>query len=108
MTNRSSLPARAVPAVLLLLGCLGQSSAAAAAGSVLPGPDEAPEITIVPREGDVIEEYRVNGRLYMIRVIPRRGVPYYLIDTDGDGNLETRRNELSQDLVIPGWTLFRW
>ncbi len=70
--------------------------------------EEEPEITIVPRGGDVIEEYRIQGRLYMIRVIPRRGVPYYLVDTDGDGNLETRRNELTEDLLIPNWTLFRW
>lgn len=78
-----------------------------------PGPaqemfDGEPEVTIVPRGRDVIEEYRIQGRLYMIRVVPSHGVPYFLIDTDGDGNLETRRNELSEDLLIPNWTLFRW
>ena len=66
-----------------------------------------PEVTIVPRQGDTIEEYRVNGRLYMIKVTPKKGYPYYLIDSDGDGRLETRRNELD-DPVIPQWILFRW
>lgn len=78
-----------------------------------PGPvqemfDGEPEVTIIPRGRDVIEEYRIQGRLYMIRVVPSHGVPYFLIDTDGDGNLETRRNELTEDLLIPNWTLFRW
>jgi hypothetical protein len=100
----------ALPALAALITVSVQPSLAA---SPSPEPslealDEEPEVTIVPRGNDVIEEYRIQGRLYMIRVIPRRGVPYYLVDTDGDGNLETRRNELSEDLLVPSWTLFRW
>ena len=113
-----SLNTRPVLAALLMLSA--QSAWAAGDPAVPvpnpepnPGPvqqlfDGEPEITIIPRGRDVIEEYRIQGRLYMIRVVPSHGVPYYLIDTDGDGNLETRRNALSQDLRIPGWTLFRW
>lgn len=71
-------------------------------------PAEEPEVTIIQRDNDVIEEYRIQGQLYMIKVTPRRGVPYYLVDTDGDGNLETRRNEITENLLIPNWTLFRW
>ena len=33
----------------------------------------------------------------MIKVNPARGTPYYLVDTDGDGNLETRFNDLRGD-----------
>jgi hypothetical protein len=96
-----SLPSALLGSVL----CAGATFAAA------PPPDaavEEPEVTIIQREQDSIEEYRVQGRLYMIRVIPRRGVPYYLVDTDGDGNLETRRNQVGEDLLVPNWTLFRW
>jgi hypothetical protein len=66
-----------------------------------------PQVTIVRRGEDVIEEYRVGGLLYMIKIIPAKGYPYFLVDTDGDGNLETRRNELSNP-SIPQWVLFRW
>ena len=44
-----------------------------------------PEVTILQRDGDTVEEYRINGRLYMVRVTPPHGVPYYLIDEKGDG-----------------------
>ena len=39
-----------------------------------------PQVTIRQREGATIEEYRVNGKLYKIRVIPLRGEPYILVD----------------------------
>ncbi len=67
-----------------------------------------PEVTIRRDETQTVEEYRVNGRLYMIKVKPDVGPTYYLMDADGDGNLETRRNELDPGFQIPGWVLFRW
>lgn len=69
---------------------------------------EVPEVTIRRREGSIVEEYRLNGRLYMVRVVPERGVPYYLIDTDGDGQLDTRRNQFDHGIMVPGWVLFEW
>ncbi|MFA7096525.1 MAG: DUF2782 domain-containing protein [Gammaproteobacteria bacterium] len=79
----------------------------------LPEPVESgevlePEITIIQREQDRVEEFRVRGQLYMVKITPRRGAPYYLIDTDGDGQLETRRSELEPDMLIPNWVLFSW
>ena len=38
--------------------------------------------------GDVIEEFRVGGLLRMVKITPARGVPYYLVDRNGDGRLE--------------------
>lgn len=67
-----------------------------------------PEVTIIPGERETIQEYRVNGMLYMIKVVPSRGPAYFLVDTDGDGNLETRRNNLDPGLLIPRWILLRW
>ncbi|HAO34325.1 MAG TPA: DUF2782 domain-containing protein [Candidatus Competibacter sp.] len=69
----------------------------------------APEITIRQR-GDrgSIEEYRAGGLLYMVKIVPARGVPYYLVDTDGDGNFETRYSELEEGILIPAWVLLRW
>jgi len=67
-----------------------------------------PEVTITQHEGEMIEEYRVNNELYMIKVIPRKGYAYYLVDTDGDGRLDTRRNDLVEDVLIPQWILLRF
>lgn len=67
-----------------------------------------PEVTIIQEGESRVEEYRINGKLYMIKVVPTKGFPYYLVDNDGDGNLETRRNDLDPDIVVPRWTLFRF
>ena len=69
-----------------------------------------PEITIRPGPEGTITEYRVNGELYMIKVTPAaRGFPsYYLVDTDGDGRLDTRRAELQRRFLIPAWVIHRW
>lgn len=42
-------------------------------------PDLEPQVTIIKRGEDTIEEHRINGELYMIKVIPRVGLPYYLV-----------------------------
>ncbi len=67
-----------------------------------------PEVTITTSgENASVEEYRVNGRLFMIKITPAKGFPYYLIDTDGDGDLDSRRNDL-EGLPVNQWILFRW
>jgi len=67
-----------------------------------------PDVTIIHKEEGVIEEYRVNGILYMVKVTPKVGKPYYLIDRDGDGSLETRRGGIKEDPSVPQWILFSW
>ena len=72
--------------------------------------DEAvpePEVTIVERERDTIYEYRINGRLYMVKVQPQVGPPYYFIDQDGDGNMETRATDYTL-IRVPHWVLATW
>lgn len=46
-------------------------------------PDLEPQITIIKRGEDTIEEHRINGELYMIKVIPRVGFPYYMVRNPG-------------------------
>ena len=43
------------------------------------------EVVIRETERGTETEYRVNGRLYKVRVVPVVGAPYYLIDKNGDG-----------------------
>jgi hypothetical protein len=66
-----------------------------------------PEVTIIRREDRVIEEVRINGQLRYVKVTPDVGPPYYFIDTDGDGTVETRKNELDNPTVNQ-WILKRW
>ena len=66
-----------------------------------------PEVRIIIREKETVTEYRLNGKLRAIRVEPSVGPAYYLVDTDGDGDLDTR-GELDGDLLIPQWVLFSW
>jgi hypothetical protein len=66
-----------------------------------------PEVTIIESARGTIEEYRVAGRLYMVKVTPTEGPPYYLLDTDGDGQLDARSTEPG-DASINQWVLFRW
>ncbi len=67
-----------------------------------------PEITIIQRKGAKVEEYRIHGRLYMIKVIPVIGKPYYLLDQDGDGQMETKMSEIYSNFIVPSWVLFSW
>ncbi len=67
-----------------------------------------PEVTIIQRREQTVEEYRINGQLYMVKVTPRKGFPYYLLDTDGDGDLDSRQDELSPRMMVPHWVILRW
>ncbi|MCG5494738.1 DUF2782 domain-containing protein [Ectothiorhodospira variabilis] len=67
-----------------------------------------PQVTIIEREGERIEEFRLQGELYMIRVQPENAPAYYLVDMDGDGRLETRMHELDPKILIPSWVIFRF
>jgi len=79
----------------------------------LPDPMESgqpiePQVTIIQRDDALIEEYRLNGRMYMVKITPKIGKPYYLVDRDGDGNMESRMSEIYDDFSVPQWVLFSW
>lgn len=72
------------------------------------GENLEPDITIIRKGKDTIEEYRINGRLYMVKIKPSIGPPYYMIDSNGDGNLDVRRSDVAVSMDIPRWVLFSW
>jgi len=74
---------------------------------LMDGETIEPDIQIIQKDDRTIEEYRINGQLYMVKVTPTVGVPYYFIDTDGDGSLESQQHELSGH-IVPNWILFKW
>jgi hypothetical protein len=67
-------------------------------------PDLEPQVTIKKEGGDRMEEFRIKGRLYMIKVTPPHGRPYYLIDPRGDGQLR-RYDDLSPNFLVPLWVV---
>jgi hypothetical protein len=67
-------------------------------------PDLEPQVTIKKQGGDRIQEYRIKGRLYMIKVTPPHGRPYYLIDARGDGQMR-RYDDLSPNFLVPLWLI---
>ncbi|MHB1093484.1 DUF2782 domain-containing protein [Thiobacillus sp.] len=73
-----------------------------------PGPGDAASVTIKPssQRGRVIE-YRSHGKLYMLKVIPRVGKPYYLIDAKGDGQF-ARQDSLDSGMRPPMWVIKEW
>ena len=56
--------------------------------------------------GDVIEEYRIAGQLRVVKITPRRGPVYYLVDSDGDGKLDSSKGEGPISPVQ--YKLFEW
>ncbi|HIF54824.1 MAG TPA: DUF2782 domain-containing protein [Methylococcaceae bacterium] len=72
-------------------------------GETLP-----PDITIIRKGKKTIQEFRKNGMLYMVKIVPVVGPSYYLIDTNGDGNLDVRQSDLDQGININQWKLFQW
>ena len=71
-------------------------------------PEPTPEVTIKEQHNRRVEEYRRNNNLYMVKVTPFHGKPYYLVDDDGSGDMEMRRNAEGMDNRVPQWTLFSW
>lgn len=65
-----------------------------------------PEVRIIQKGDDKVEEYRLNGQLYMIKVIPVIGIPYYLVDEEGNGQM--KQIDPNRRLVIPSWVLIRF
>ena len=67
-----------------------------------------PDITIIRKGKSTIQEYRRGGRLYMIKVVPDIGPPYYFLDNDGDGKMDVRRDDLDKGSNINMWKILEW
>jgi hypothetical protein len=84
--------------VILLIGLLAATNTAAIAEEVSKGPD----VVIIAGKDKVVYEFRQNGELRMVRVVPKWGKPYYLVPRDstkGFGNLERA------DMLLPQWVI---
>jgi hypothetical protein len=64
-----------------------------------------PDVTIRQEGERTVEEYRVNGFLYAVKIIPKTGKPYFLVRADGDSNFIRADRP---DMLIPAWEIFSW
>lgn len=88
----------AMTATAILLFFSTTSAVAAENDITLQGPD----VVIIAGEDKVIYEFRQNGQLRMVRVVPTWGKPYYLVprdNTTGFGDLERA------DMLLPQWVI---
>lgn len=72
-----------------------------------PDPSLEPQVTIRKRDKEVVEEFRIRGRLYMIKVTPAHGVPYYLLDESGKGDF-SRRDTYDTGTRPPMWVIHQF
>jgi hypothetical protein len=68
---------------------------------------EEPQVTIVERNGATFEETRLHGKLYKIKVTPKVGKPYYLIDEEGKGEWHRYDGPVDRT-VVPQWVILKF
>jgi hypothetical protein len=78
-----------------------------------PPPIASPEelvgaaIRIIEQEQQTIYEYRVRGQLQMVKIVPKIGAPYYLVDANGDGLID-KADADPDTMAVQQWLLFEW
>ena len=72
-----------------------------------PDPALEPQVTIQRRGTETIEEYRLNGKLYMVKVTPSHGKSYYLVDNVGRGDFQ-RHESYDGGTRPPMWVIHQW
>ncbi|MCP5162375.1 MAG: DUF2782 domain-containing protein [Hahellaceae bacterium] len=68
------------------------------------GANGEPQITIRHDNEKTFYEYRINGVLTEIKVVPKVGPVYYLVPADGGGWIQEDKSQL----LVPSWVIFRW
>jgi len=71
-------------------------------------PELAPEISTRTEGDNQVQEYRVKGKLYMVRVTPRHGHSYILRDDQGTGTFVRQDNPLDSGVRVPQWVLMEF
>lgn len=64
-----------------------------------------PKITIVEDQDKTLQIHQINGKVYGIKVVPKQGVPYNLVDPNGEGQFI---RDSADRILIPEWVLISW
>ena len=75
--------------------------------SAIPPVDEYDEdqIELIEGEDRLIYEYRQNGMLTMIKVVPKKGLSYYMVPLNGRESIEGLDH---QKKLYPQWVIKEW
>jgi hypothetical protein len=65
----------------------------------------AGDVEIIVGENQTVYEYRTAGRLMMIKIVPKKGRPYYMVPADGSPHF-TDMDYTNK--LYPSWVLFEW
>jgi len=71
-------------------------------------PEPEPQVTTRTEADQTVQEYRLKGKLYMMRVTPKNGPPYILMDLKGDGTFTRQENALDNGVRVPQWVLMEF
>ena len=82
----------------------GEPSHASQVTPDLPKNSQGSEIVIRHSDEKTFYEYRVNGVLKEIKVVPKHGPAYYLVPANGSGWIRQDKPQM----LVPSWVLFRW
>lgn len=63
------------------------------------------DIEIIEGEDRIVYEYRNNGVLMMIKVVPRVGRPYYMVPADGSAHYQNLDHKKK---LYPQWVILEW
>ncbi len=63
------------------------------------------EIVIIEGENRTVYEYRQNGLLIIIKVVPKTGRPYYMVPADGSPHYDDLANK---GKLYPQWVIVDW
>ena len=63
------------------------------------------DIEIVEGEERTIYEYRNNGILMMIKIVPKVGRPYYMVPADGSAHYQSLDHKKK---LYPQWVILEW
>ncbi len=85
----------------LLIAMISMNASAALA----PGGDEIDQVVIVEGEDRTVYEYRQNGVLTMIKVVPDNGRAYYMVPADGAAHYEGLDHKRK---LYPQWVIVEW
>lgn len=72
-----------------------------------PSPEDYDEdqIEIIEGEDRLVYEYRQNGVLTMIKIVPKKGRPYYMVPLDGAQRIDGLDH---QKKLYPQWVIKEW
>ena len=92
-----------LPLGLLPLAVLPHGTSAEVPPEVLE-----PRVTVEEFANRSEESYWINQRPVAIKVTPRHGTPYYLVDPDANGQYEMRRGGIDIDSKPTMWKVLQW